>query len=478
MLSNSFLISALLGGTTSNQNSSPIGSLFGALAATASSRTILAQSQLNQSLAENETKVSGFDDLLAAVTGFQKTLDGFDESADINAVQATSSNDAVASASAGAGAGIGVYDLTVSNLARAQTNVSGAFADPDTTVVGTGTLTIQLGEYDSGSNTFTPGATGPVAINVTTGTLDDIADSINAAGAGVTASVVQNGSDSYLSLTSTSTGAANGFSLTVSDDDGNDTDMAGLSQLAFDPTSGAGAGKNLTETQESLDAAFTINGIATTSATNAGITISPNLTVNLFQTGSTTVTVAPDSTALTSAAQDFVDGFNELMGKIDALTASGGALANDPLAEQLAAALKGPLSDAFAATGSFDKLYQIGITPQADGTLALDTSVLDTAFAADSSGAVSLLNTAAQDFDAIGDIYAAGGGTISASSKAYQDNVQYLGSLLPSLQQMGDQTLQYSRDQITSALTQLYGASVTEQVLNGFSSDKSFSTFV
>lgn len=477
MLSNSLLISALSGGGASSSHiNNSLGSLFGALAATASSRTILAQTQLNQSLADNQATVSGYDDLLAALTRFQKTLDGFDDTAGINTVAATSSNGAVATATIGAGAGVGVYDLAISSLARAQTAVSGAFADSDNTIVGSGTLTIQLGDYDSGTNIFTPGASGPVAINVTNGTLDDIAASINSAGAGVTASVIQNAGQSYLSLTSTSTGAASGFSLTVTDGDGNDTNMAGLSQFGFDPTAGTGMGKNLTQTQAAQDAAFTINGIAATSATNAGVAIGPGLSVNFFQAGATTVTVAPDAAALTQVAQDFVDGFNALMGKIDGLTAPGGALAKDPLASHLVSALKVPLSDAVAASGSFDQLYQIGITPQADGMLALDTATLQTAFATDSAGAVSVLTTAAQKFDAIAEPYAKGGGTIEAGAKVIQDNVLYLGSLIPALQQIGDQTQQYSSAQLTSALAQLYGASITDSVFDSFP-DKAFSIF-
>lgn len=476
MLSNSLLISTLTGGASGSQSTSPINSLFGALAATASSRTNLAQAQLNQSLDANKATATGYDDLLAALTGFQNSLAGFDATDDIGAYVASSSNATVASATSGAGAGVGVYDIVVSNLARSQTNVSGAFADSGSAIVGSGTLTIQLGEYDSGANTFTPGASAPVAINVTNGTLDDIASSINSAGAGVTASVIENAGQSYLSLTATGTGAAAGFSLTVTDGDGNHTDMTGLSQLAFDPTAGAGAGKNLTETQAAQDAVFSINGIAATRSTNSGVTIAPGLSINLFQAGSTTITVAPDASGLTQAAQDFVDGFNGLMAKIESLTAPGGALANDQLSVQLAAALKAPLSQSIAASGSFDQLYQIGITPQADGTLSLDTATLETAFAADADGAVSVLAAAALNFDALAEPYTIGGGTLEASAKAFQDNVLYLGSLIPALQQIGNQTQQYSSAHLTNVLTQLYGASVTGSVFDSFP-DKGISVF-
>lgn len=474
MLSDFLLVSAFA--KNSSALSGGVSSLFAPLAAAAAGKMTLAQSQLNQSLADSEAKVSGYEALLDAVKGFQSALKGFDTAADINTSVTGSSNGTVATSRAGADAGVGVYDLTVTQLARAQTTVSGAFADSDTAIVGSGTLNFQLGEYDSGGNIFTPDASGPVAINITNGTLDDIAAAINSSGAGVTASIVQNGGDSYLSLTSATTGAASGFSLTATDIDGNDTDASGLSQIAFDPTAAAGAGKNLTETVAAQDAAFTINGIAASSATNSGITISPDLTVNLLQTGSTTVTVAMEAAALTEAAQDFVAAFNALSATIGELTGTGGALKGDQLASQLSAGLKAPLSDDLGASGALDFLHEIGITPQADGTLELDEAKLQSAFASDPSGAVALLNEAASDFEAVVDPFSKGGGTIEGSAKAFQDNALYLGSLIPALQQIGDLNQQYAAAQTTSVLLQIYGASINEGVFDSFPS-KAFSKF-
>lgn len=474
MMGDFFLVSALTrdGGVFG----SGIGGLYAPLVAVAASRTTLAQSTLSQSLEDSEAKVSGYDGLLDAVSNFQSTLKNFDAAGDINTSVAASSDASVANASAEATAGSGVFDLIVTDLARAQTTVSGVFADSDTTVVGTGTITIEIGEYDSGSNTFTPGASGPVAINIAGGTLDEIAASINAAGAGVTASVVQNGNDFHLSVVSFSTGAANGFALTVTDDDGNNTDTGGLSQIAFDPTAGAGAGRNLTETVAARDAAFTINGIASTSAENSGITISPGVTVNLLQSGGSTITISKDPAALASSAQDFVAAFNDLNGIIDDLTGAGGALKDDQLAAQLIAALKTPLSEDLGASGSLDFLHEIGITPQADGALGLDEAKLQSAFAGDATGAVALLNKAATAFDAIVDPYTRGGGTIEGSAKAFQHNARYLGSLIPALQQMGALNQQYTAAQTTSALLQIYGASINENVFDSFSS-RAFSKF-
>ena len=56
------------------------------------------------------------------------------------------------------------------------------------------------------------------------------------------------------------------------------------------------------------------------------MSVASGLTIALLQPGSTTVSVTQNSTALTAAAQGFVDAYNTLVGTINSLTASGGAL--------------------------------------------------------------------------------------------------------------------------------------------------------
>ena len=73
MLSDFYLVSALSEGT----DTFGVGGLYASLAATAASRTTLAQNQLNASIEASEAKVSGYDALLEAVKGFQSAPEGF-----------------------------------------------------------------------------------------------------------------------------------------------------------------------------------------------------------------------------------------------------------------------------------------------------------------------------------------------------------------------------------------------------------------
>lgn len=380
-------------------------------------------SGFSQSINADQTAISGLGQLASALSTFQTTVQGFEAAPQVAPAQASSTNSTVASASALSSASPATYNVTVNNLAQAQTVESSAFADPNATIVGSGTITLQLGTYNSGTNSFTAGGSAPVSINVTNGSLNDIATAINSASAGVNANVVQDASGYHLVLSSASTGTANGFQLTVQDTDGNNTDTNGLSQIAFDPTAAPGAGQNLTQTQAALDASLSVNGVGQTSGSNTGVSIASDVTLNLGQAGSTTVNVTQNTSALQSAAQSFVAAYNSVQSTLKNLTSVGGALAGDPIATQLQQDLTNTYLQSYAGAGSFTGLVQIGITAQSDGTLTLDTNALQSAFATDPSGTVSLFNQAAQSFDTAAQNYTAPDGAIASETQTLQQDV-------------------------------------------------------
>ena len=107
--------------------------------------------------------------------------------------------------------------------------------NPSTTqVYQTGTLQIQTGTLDVPGATFSPGGAA-ITVNVTDGSLQGVATAINAANAGVTASVVQDNVGNYqLQVTGNTKGATNGFTIS-----GTDTGGAGqsLANLNYGPNS-------------------------------------------------------------------------------------------------------------------------------------------------------------------------------------------------------------------------------------------------
>src|SRR5205085_5917853 len=110
--------------------------------------------------------------------------------------------------------------VSVSKLAAAQTLVGNATYAATTAVIGQGSLHIELGAWSADQSSFTPkaGATA-VDIPIAAGadTLQAVRDSINAANAGVTASILTDATGSRLVLHSTQTGAENGFRIGVTD---------------------------------------------------------------------------------------------------------------------------------------------------------------------------------------------------------------------------------------------------------------------
>jgi flagellar hook-associated protein 2 len=120
----------------------------------------------------------------------------------------TTSNPDAMGATVTSAAAPGTYAITVTSLARSHQVASQGFADTDTTLVGAGTLQIQVGS----------GAAKTLTLDSTNNTLAGLRDAINASGAGVAASIVNDGSAIVpyrLLLSANSTGAANTISVTA-----------------------------------------------------------------------------------------------------------------------------------------------------------------------------------------------------------------------------------------------------------------------
>jgi flagellar hook-associated protein 2 len=122
-------------------------------------------------------------------------------------ISATSSDESQVTAAADHGATPGIYTLQVNSLAKSQMTASQGF-DSASSAITQGTLQIKLNS----------GATTTITIDSTNNTLQGLASAINAANAGVTASIVNDGSDSRtqpyrLLLTATNGGTDNGFTI-------------------------------------------------------------------------------------------------------------------------------------------------------------------------------------------------------------------------------------------------------------------------
>ncbi len=340
-----------------------------------------------------QAELTAFGQVQSAVSTFQGALQSLTSASSLQGLTATASDPTVLSASALTSAVPGSYSLTIGNLAQAQnlvaagqTSLSAPIGTGATTTLsfnfGTITGTATNGIYGSGT-TFTSNGSGikTVTINSTNNSLQGIRDAINAAGIGVTASIINDGSSTpyRLVLASTNTGAANSMSIAVSGD------ATVSSLLSYDPTSTTG--QNLNQSLAALNANLSVNGIAVSKASNTVSDIIPGVTLNLTKPSATpvTLTVAPDTATVTKNVNSFVTAYNALsttlakMTAYDPSTKTAAILQGNLAILNIKSDLNGILNTPATGAGTLNSLAQIGITSQPDGTLAVNSTTLASA---------------------------------------------------------------------------------------------------
>lgn len=330
-----------------------------------------------------QTQISAYGKISSAFSSMRDAAAKLSNPTTWQALNATSSDPTMASVIAGTGSGAGTYALNVTSLASSQSLSSKAFAN--TATVGSGTMTIELGQYSGTNNsTFTSkDGASPVSISISaTDTLSSIRDKINGSGAGVMASVVTDASGSRLVIRSKDTGEANGFRITTADDDGNNTDAGGLSALAFDPTASV---SSMTMNTAAANAKLQINGLDISSASNTIDGAVDGLSINLLKAGQSTVTVGQDKDSVKKAINDFVTSYNALMGlmrddtKYDDSSKTSGPLQGDSTAVGLQSQLRNITSSGSTLGGAFQRLSDLGLSIGTAGTITVDDSKLTSA---------------------------------------------------------------------------------------------------
>ncbi|WP_321863210.1 flagellar filament capping protein FliD [Burkholderia cenocepacia] len=389
---------SIINGSTGNP-AMDVGSLVKTLvnAKTAGRAASLAASQ-----ATGNTRISAFGALSSALGALEAGLTSLKNGALQSTFNAVASGKGL-TATTGAGAVAGTYTVGVTQIATAQALSSAGFNGSK--ALGTGTLTLSLG-----SQSF------KVEIGNANNTLAGIAAAINGASGnpGISATVINGTDGAHLVLASSKTGAANAISVAV----GNVSNDGGLSNLGvtstvdpsggaskIDSANGAAAWRQSTVAQ---DAKFTLNGIASTSASNAVSGVLTGITLNLSSaavsaTDTQTLTVSTDTKSQAATITNFVSLYNTVvktMGALSSYTAGAsaqGALIGDSTLNTIRNALASTVARG-VDSGAADKgnghvnLLSIGIKLEKDGTLNVDSAKLDSALSANPSGVARLFN--------------------------------------------------------------------------------------
>ncbi|MEW9900346.1 flagellar filament capping protein FliD [Chitinivorax sp. PXF-14] len=375
---------------------------------------------LNRAVDSTQVRLSDVGKLRSALDTFRTTLSSLSSLDSVAPLRATSSNENVARATASTAAKDSpAIELSVSQLATQQVLQSQPVSNADSTIVGSGTLKIEIGS--TSSNGFSASSSSTVNITSGNGTLGGIAAAINNAKAGVTASVVTaDDGSAKLQLTAARAGSNNTVRLTVSDNDGKNTDSSGLSQLAFDTTATAGNGRNLTETTAASNAQLTIDGRGFVSNGNTTGNAITGLTLELRGTGQTTLNVARDQKTFSQSAEQFVNAVNQLQ-------QGTAALRDDSLINRSLTQLDTQLANATSGIGRNQlTLADIGITRNNNGQLTVDQNKLASTFAAAPEGAAKLLSDTASSLGSAIDRTLSPQGELSFASKSLERSLASL----------------------------------------------------
>lgn len=372
--SNAAIGASILSSLNANGASIDTGSLVTSL--TAAQKTSV-ETPITTKQTANTAQISSVASISSDLTAFSTSLNSLVAGGTLQ-TQPVSSATGVLTVAPVAGQAIGTLSDTISvaQIATAQSVKTSTYATSQAFDYGTLSLTVGTGSPIS------------ITVNSSNNTLAGLAQSINAAGAGVTASVIADANGNSTMVLKGQTGQAQSFTLTGSDD-GTATQPSGgtsLSALSYDPAATT-ASTTMTGLQTAQDAKLTVDGVTVTRASNTFSDVIPGVQITLVGTGSTALSSTPATAAITSSINDFVSAYNSLLSELNTATAAAtstadagplrGNTAIRQLQNQLAKLTTTPLN----ASGTIRTLAELGVSTAQDGTLSVNATTLSTMLA-------------------------------------------------------------------------------------------------
>jgi flagellar hook-associated protein 2 len=415
------------------------------------------QTLLQNSQAADQSTISALGSIKSALSSLQTAVDAITTGGALSQLSASSSDSTVFGASADSTAVAGSYQVQIQTLAQANKLKSAAFSGASA-AVGTGPYT-----FSAGGKSFS------VTLDASDDTLSGLASAINSASdnVGVSATVVNGSSGSYLLLSATQTGTANAVSVSAD------------SPISF------------SSVQTAADATGTVDGLAFDSSSNIVSNVLTGVTLNLASaspSSTQTLTVSANTQSAASAVQSFVSAYNAALQLISTDTAftpnssssgssssggTAGPLLGDIAVQSVMQQLQSIVGGSAGSSGNaFTLLSQIGVSIGSDGTLTVDSSKLGSALQ-QNPGAVQGLfsgsNGIGTQLDTLLNTTIGAGGVISSKTTALQTEVDSMTTQLNALTARQTQlTAQYNAqfnamDSVVAAykntsslLTQLY----------------------
>jgi len=351
------------------------------------------------------------------------------------------SDDTVLTATAAATATPGSYTIGVTQLASTHqiaNKAAKAVASTTTDIVSgaSGTFKFKVGSGTEQSVTL--GGTA---------TLDDLKTAINDLGAGVSATVLNTGSDSApayrLVLTSNNTGQSNAITITSDTTD-----------LDFLNTSGTGGADTLQAAQDAIVVLGDpdLNPVTLQRSGNSVTDAIPGVTLTLKATTSdsapVTLTVSHDVSAVADNIKAVVAAYNNVVQFInqrttyDTQTNTGGDFVGESTARTVLGQIRRALSSTVPGLTTYSGVSQVGFKTERDGTITLDEGALNGALSSNYAGVRTLFigqtgtaGVAQNLYDAVNVLDDVQGGPLTLRQKGLNDQISSLTDQISRKQQ-------------------------------------------
>lgn len=334
--------------------------------------------QLESQKTTDETKLKEWQTINTDVLALKTKCSAISSAAEFQSKSAASSDESVLTAKATTSAANGTYYLTVTQVAQANQLASQTYTSSDANI-GTGTFTVTFGDKSSFD----------VTVDSTNNTLSGLCSSINKANEGVTASIVNTGTNEYkLMLTSNNTGTD--YAMTVS------STLSGGTAPTVDNV-----------VQEAKDCKVTLgSGSGAISVTKSSNTISDlisGVTLNVSEADADSqvkLQISNDTSSVETAISDFVTQYNSLMTEIDnnfsydSDSDTSGTLFGSYQLQSIQQDLQNMVSNTVTGVSSkYNTLAAIGISMGTDGQLSIDDDTLNSALSTNADDVSKLFAT-------------------------------------------------------------------------------------
>ena len=332
------------------------------------------QSELiNKKITEKNTSISAIGEIKSAMSNFSSTVKSLRGATAYN--PSSNSSSLSISITDSAKAKSLNSSVNVTSLAAGQTLAFTGFS-ATTSVVGAGSLTLQRGDWSSGSFVSSSTVSSQVLNVSATDTLSSLRDNINALNYGVTASILGSGDGTYNLVLKSETGSENALRITATET------PSGSGLAAIDNTTTNGS----KQTIAGSNATIVVDGMTLTRTSNTITDLFDGYEVNLISTTSSAakLTSSVDVETAKVNMNAYIDSINTLKKIFNEKTFRGsstqeaGELSSDSVINGIKKQIDLYLSNGLPGFGE-NSLYlsNLGARTEKDGTLSLSSSLFE-----------------------------------------------------------------------------------------------------